>query len=280
MTALQGRIEPGTVANVLQYLALGRASGRLTLVHEAALQGHVWFDAGRVVCVEARPFRDASALGALLAWDEGRFAFRDGEAPPLRSMDDEVEVLLLKAARRPERLRPALAAAQLGPDAVLAAARSDESVTVVEASTHAPPGEVLLSLAALHLWRRLDGASSLRQLAEAGGRGVDELVAAAGELMDHGLAEFAWLVVADPRFAEELAREAVDLVGPVGAVIVEDAFHALGLQPHALPVEAVDELLAELGRSFPGVAVSEFMWRAEALRDLFALEPAPLERAR
>lgn len=275
MTALQGRIETGTVANVLQYLALSRADGCLALLHPEPLQGHVYFDAGRVVFIEAKPFHDVAALAALLAWDSGRFVFRPGVSAPRRTLDQEVELLLVQASRHIDS-SAALDGAFLGEDAVLAAAKGRRglpSATDDQLFAAAPVAdEVMLSLEALNLWRRLDGVNSLRQLATTGGRPVPELVGAAHELMEHGLAEFVSLVVADPRFAQELSREAIDLLGPVGAVVVEDAFFDLGLAPDALPVGAVDELIAELGRAFPASGRDEFLRRVAELRGLFALD--------
>lgn len=277
MTVLHGQVEPGTVANVMQYLALSRATGRFTVVDQGSLHGDVYFEEGLVVAVEARPFRDLAALAVMLSWEGGSFTFRRGVPAPRRSMRQEVELLLLQVSRR-----PGLAAAQpadslLGQDAVLAPS-SGEGAQLSDDQFYAHAGEeLLLSLSALHLWRRLDGVSSLSQLAAAGGRPVDELVAAAHELVEHQLADFVSLQVADPRFARELVREAIDLLGPVGEVVVEDAFFALGLSPDSLPVGQVDELFEELARGFPWRFRAEFMRRASALRSLFALEPPAAE---
>lgn len=274
MTALQGRIESGTVANVLQYLALSRADGCLALLHPEPLQGHVYFEAGRVVFIEAKPFNDVAALAALLAWDDGRFTFRPGVSAPRRTLDQDVELLLVQASRYIDSSGPD--GAFLGEDAVLAAAKGRRGLASAadEQLFAAAPvaDEVMLSLEALNLWRRLDGVNSLRRLATTAARPVGELVRAAHELMEHGLAEFVSLVVADPRFAQELTREAVDLLGPVGAVVVEDAFFELGMAPEALPVGAVDDLIAELGRAFPASGRDEFLRRVTQLRDLFALD--------
>src|SRR5690554_7338353 len=56
---------------------------------------------------------------------------------------------------------------------------------------------------------------------------------------DHDLASYVSLKVADPRFVQELEREAVDLLGPVGEVVIEDALLELGLVAESLPISAV-----------------------------------------
>src|SRR5690606_21189570 len=134
---------------------------------------------------------------------------------------------------------------------------------------------VSLSLSALDLWRRLDGVNSLRQLAATAGRPVDGVVAAARELLDNALVDYVSLVVADPRFAQELAREAVDLLGPVGEIVVEDALYELGLSVDTVPVGMVDELVQLLEVAFDNpFSRTEFQRRVSELRRLFALEPS------
>ncbi len=146
---------------------------------------------------------------------------------------------------------------------------------LAEAQSAAPaaPDTVSLSLSALDLWRRLDGNSSLRQLAAEAGRPVDAFVRAANELFDNALVDYVSLVVADPRFAQELAREAVDLLGPVGEIVVEDALYELGLTVDTIPVGKVDELVQLLEIAFDNpFSRAEFLRRVRELRQLFALE--------
>lgn len=263
------------MGNVLQYLALSRATGRLTVTSRGSLQGSVFLQEGEVVFIEAKPFRDLGALAAMLSWDSGSFVFKRDVAAPRQSMRQQVELLLLQVSRRPALGMSEPPPSQLGKDAVLAAASGEGMYKLADDQFYADAeGEVLLSLGALHLWRKLDGASSLGQLAAVAGQRVDDLVAAALELMEHRLATFVSLRVADPRFVEELKREAIDLLGPVGEVVVDDALFELGLVHDSLPVSSVEELLAELERTFPWRLRNEFMRRAAALRTMYSLDPS------
>lgn len=280
MSTLRGQIEPGTVGNIMQYLALSRADGRLTLINRGAQQGNVYFEAGVVVCIEAKPFRDLAALSAMLAWEGGSFVFRRDVAPPRRTMAQEVDLLLLQVSWRPAAQAERPVYLQLGKDAVLAAASGDGVQQLTDDQFYADAGgEVLLSLGALHLWRKLDGLNSLGQIAVASDRPVEDVVASAHELLEHDLADYVSLRVADPRFVHELMREAVDLLGPVGEVVIEEALIELGLVAESLPVSAVEELFTELGSSFPWRLRSEFMRRAAALRVMYALDAAQLGRS-
>ncbi|HEX7039009.1 MAG TPA: DUF4388 domain-containing protein [Trueperaceae bacterium] len=305
MTSLSGRLGPGALADLLQYMALSRASGCLLLRHPQQRQAYVYLESGRVVFVDARPLHDVAALSELLGWQDGRFAFRAGVPSPRRTLDMPMEALLLEAARRADE--PANGA--VDPDSVLTAV-SGEPADPPRSSLAGPlardaygdgpfgpvrvlgevgdaylgvgvaaPESVSLSLAALHLWRRLDGVSSLRQLAAASGRPLAEVVAAGDELLGCGLARFESVAVADPRFPQELAREAVDLLGPVGAIVVEDALYELGLSADAVPVGRVGELVAAIESAFGDAAArQEFARRAAELRDMFALDPVPAGR--
>ena len=306
MTSLSGRLAPGALADLLQYLALSRASGCLLLRHPQRRQAYVYLENGRVVFVDARPLYDVAALSELLGWNDGRFAFRPGVAAPRATIDVATERLLLEATRRADEPVPGA----VDPDTVLCAlsgdapaARREERATTLAGGAHddgpfgpvrmlgevgdageqvgarAAPESVSLSLAALHLWRRLDGASSLRELSSALGRPLSEVVEAAAELLDSGLAAFVAVAVADPRFPRELAREAVDLLGPVGEIVVEDALYELGLSPDAVPVGRVDELVQAIEAAFgDSPARAEFARRAAELRELFALDPVPAGR--
>lgn len=305
MTSLHGRIEEGVLPNLLQYLSLSQASGCLMLRHPQQLHANVYVDKGRVVFVDAKPLYDLAALAALLRWADGRFAFRPGVRPPRNTLTSSTETLLLQATQKADEI--AGSGDGVDADSVLMAViqGSDHMagglgygveggagggyefgpVTLlgdpVSGAGARPPvpssvvDTVSLSLAALDLWRRLDGASSLRQLAMAAGRPVADLERAAKELLDNALVDYVSLVVADPRFAQEIAREAVDLLGPVGEIVVEDALYELGVNVDTIPVGMVDELVQLLEVAFDNpFSRAEFLRRVSELRRLFALEPS------
>lgn len=265
MSTLNGRLGDGVVANVLQYLALSRATGCLAIVHAERRQGRIYVEEGSVVHVEARPLYDLPALAALLGWRDGRFAFRPGEAPPRKSMKRNADTLLLEASHLVDTAESAQSVPSAAAD------------TVLRVATRPDQGEsVMLSLGALHLWRCVDGLRSLRELAVVTGTPLDQTMAAAQELMDHGLVEFASLAVADPRFVREVGREVVDLLGPFGSIVVEDALIDLGVSAETLPVGMVEEFLGEVARSIQSLdRRAEFTRRAGELRRLFALDARP-----
>lgn len=304
MTSLHGRIEEGVLPNLLQYLSLSQASGCLMLRHPKRLHANVYVEQGRVVFVDAKPLYDLAALAALLHWNDGRFAFRPGVKAPRNTLTSSTETLLLKASQKADEIS-GNGDDGIDADSVLMAVTHDKKqagsgladaggaaqggyefgpVTLLGDPVYAAggsvkavarsPDTVSLSLAALDLWRRLDGSSSLRQLAASAGHPVQDFVHAAKELLDNALVDYVSLVVADARFARELAREAVDLLGPVGEIVVDDALYELGVGVDTIPVGMVDELVRLLESAFDNAfSRAEFLRRVSELRRLFALEP-------
>jgi hypothetical protein len=95
VNALQGRLGPGVLAHLLQYLAQHAAAGRLTVHADAAGVGHVYLGRGRVTHVDVDGVTGLPALARLLAWDRGRFAFEVGVVAPAASIDLPVDQALL-----------------------------------------------------------------------------------------------------------------------------------------------------------------------------------------
>ena len=170
---------------------------------------------------------------------------------------------------------------QSDPHATVAAAVHPHGPAAAVVPVSSNDETVALSLSALLLYRRLDGQLSLRQHSGELNREPQELVRAGRELLEAGLAEYVTLVVADSRFVVELAREAVDLLGPVGEIVVEDALYDMGLSGDTLPVNSIDELVHELSSAFKNAFTrADFLRRVTELRRLFALEPTEPGRTR
>lgn len=261
VSALHGQIEEGVLANLLQYLSLSQATGCLTLRHPDRRQGNVFLERGRVVFVDAKPLYDIGALSTLMRWDDGRFSFRTGVQPPRRTLKDSTETLLLEASHQTDVEDRVGAPALIGADTVL-----------VPRSLGRDESTVSLSLAALHVWRALDGDHSLMEIASAADLPVTVVVAGATELMQREVAEYAVVPMVDPAFIDGLVREAVDIIGPVAEVLVEEAFYDLGLSEEALAVSAVDELIMELASQFRRSDWQlEFLRRAERLRQVYGV---------
>ncbi len=263
MSALHGELEEGVLANLLQYLSLSQASGCLTLRHAERMQGNLFLEGGRVVFVDARPLQDLAALSWLMTWDAGRFTFKAGVQPPRRTLTNSTETLLLEASQRADEAAGSGRArlAPVDPDAVLwARALGPEESTVP------------VSLSALHVWRNLDGIRSLRDVAVLCGLPLPAVLNGAGELLAEALVEYAAVPLVADGFVHELTRETVDILGPVGEVVVEDALWELGLSWEGLAVSSIDELVDELAAQFRRTEWQrDFLARVERLRQRYGV---------
>jgi len=260
VSALHGDIEEGVLANLLQYLALSQASGCLSLRHPARARGDVYLEGGRVVYVDADPHFDVAGLTELMRWQRGTFRFRPGVDAPRRTLTDSTERLLLEASHRCDTEPTGSSSAPLDGPTVLV--------------PHASPvdGHTLVSLSALHVWRALDGAISLADLAEASGLPLHVVVGGADELVRRGLAAPADQVLVDRAFVEELTREAVDILGPVAEILVEDAVFDLGLEHGPLALTALDDLVTAVAMQFRRSDWQlDFLQRIERIRHDYGL---------
>jgi hypothetical protein len=103
VNALQGRLGPGVLAHLLQYLAQHAAAGRLTVHADAAAVGpagapgvgQVYLGRGRVPHVDVDGAVGVPALARLLSWERGRFAFEVGVVSPAATVDLPVDRVLL-----------------------------------------------------------------------------------------------------------------------------------------------------------------------------------------
>lgn len=95
VNALQGRLGPGVLAHLLQYLAQNAAAGRLAVVGDGIGAGAVYLARGRVAHVELGGIVGVPALAHMLAWEHGRFAFQVGVVPPATTVDLPTDRLLL-----------------------------------------------------------------------------------------------------------------------------------------------------------------------------------------
>lgn len=95
VNALQGRLGPGVLAHLLQYLAQNAAAGRLAVVGDGVGAGAVYLARGRVAHVELGGIVGVPALAHMLAWEHGRFAFQVGVVPPTTTVDLPTDRLLL-----------------------------------------------------------------------------------------------------------------------------------------------------------------------------------------
>jgi DNA-binding transcriptional ArsR family regulator len=260
VNALQGQLSEGVLANLLQYFQLNQSSGCLTLRHLHGLQGLVYFEEGRVTHIDSPPLMDIPALSVLLTWEEGRFSFRSGVATPNHTLKLSTESLLLEASYRADIVKSS-EGGLITPDSVWQGAPlgGDQSTVAV-------------SLRAIHLLQHIDGERSLDELSLRTGLAIDSVMEATRELYRHGLIARVQVPMLDRGFLAALTRATVDIMGPMGEIVVEDALFDLGLRREAVPEHALTDLLAELSTQFRDQRWRQrFLEKVEMLRHRFGL---------
>jgi hypothetical protein len=234
--ALQGQLEEGVLANLLQYLSLNNATGSLQLRHVHGHMGEVFFHAGRVVHVVSGTQVDIMALSILLTWTEGEFSFRSGVAAPEKTIKLAVESLLLEASYQVDVNQ--LEQNRIDADTILLPRSLDKH------------NSVALSLRALHLLRHLDGKSSLVSVAEKLNVPLTEVLSTAEELLQQSLVDFSNTPTVSAKFMGELNQLVVDIMGPMAEIVIDDALYDLGLRADFLPEHSLSELLQEIRSQF------------------------------
>lgn len=243
MNTLQGQLNDGVLANLLQYLSMNSVSGCLTVRHPDGAHAYVFLEAGRPVHISLGKSghsgiqTDTEALSVLLTWQTGRFDLRDKVAPPVRSISKGLDMLLLEAAQQADET--------IRDKGILLHAESVLRARGVRTQRDHITDHVVVSIAALQLMQHLDGVNTLADVARLTGMPLASVLGAAQELHQQGLVLLNTTRV-DPGFLRDLTGLLVDLVGPMGEIILEDTLLDLGFDKTNVPARAIGELLTEL----------------------------------
>ena len=238
---LSGQLSEDVLGNLLQYLSLNLASGCLQVRRSPTQQSEVFFEQGKVVHVGTGTKKGVQALALLMTWNTGSFQFRAGVAAPERTINLQLDSLLLEAAYNADMA--ALSAEQTVSDLL------SENVVLV---ANTPPAEstVSLSLRAVLLLRHLDSKTTLFELADRMAVDMSEVLTTAGELVTLNLASVAASPVISTDFVREMTQLVIDIMGPMGEIVVDDAVYDLGLEQNAIPESSLSELLTEIKAQF------------------------------
>jgi Domain of unknown function (DUF4388) len=229
--SLQGTLHEGGLVNTVQYLAMNKGTGCLTVRHAQGEQGQLYVEAGQVVHVTLGSHRDVRAMAMLLEWQEGNYMFRP-ETILTRTMRSSIERLLLEAVMYNDVSK------QKGhnpfyEDSILTA-RPLQKDQVVE-----------VSIRAVQLLPQLDGLRTLGEIARSVHVDFVEVLSAANELHQQGLTDHRAITISSD-FTDSLKSLVVNIMGPMGEIVVEDALYTLGVSSQAVPQRVIPALLRDL----------------------------------
>ena len=163
MAIMQGDLAEYPVPDLLQFIHASRKQGQLILESPAvARPAGVFFSGGELVHAYCPPVIGVPALYQLLAWQQGRFAFLKGAAPPERTIHDDLQNLILEGLRRLDEFR------------VFEAHLPPFDTALHLALDQAASDEIRLTHAEWRLLSQVNGRRTLADLLEASGRPPDE----------------------------------------------------------------------------------------------------------
>jgi Domain of unknown function (DUF4388) len=228
---LQGPLSKGVLVNVTQYLAMNQSTGCLTLRRPQGEQGQLYVEAGYVVHVALGGHQDVRATALLLEWQEGSYTFRPN-VTTLATMRSSLERLLLEAVMYAD-VSKKKGHYPFYEDSILTAKllQKDQVVKV--------------SLRAVQLLPQLDGLRTLGEIAKALRLELSDVLGAANELYQQQLADNRASTLSSD-FITSLKALLVNLMGPIGEIVVDDALYTLGVTTQALPKRVIPTLLRDL----------------------------------
>lgn len=234
---MQGQLAEDTLPNLLQYLAMNAATGTLFLRHPKGMQGSVFFNKGAVVHIKLGAQQDVPALAALLSWPQGRFAFRKATALSERTVNSPLDKLLLEAAHLADTHKRS-------------GGRLFSEHTVFVANSVPNQQRVAMTVLAVQLLRQIDGVHTLGEVAQRMNLAFDKVLIAAEELYGQAVIQPVAVAPVHPGFIPDLTKLIVNIMGPMGEIVVEDALYDLQLSSEDLPRSRVNDLLGELRAQF------------------------------
>jgi len=95
---LVGGLETMDLPEILQFLALGQKSARISLATSDG-EGDVWMASGNIVHASCGTLTGEQALFLMLGWCDGRFRINHGVAAPTRTIEGDTMSVLLEGLR-------------------------------------------------------------------------------------------------------------------------------------------------------------------------------------
>jgi Domain of unknown function (DUF4388) len=263
---LQGALDEGVLANLLQYFAAIDATGCLSVHSTIKGTGKVYVNKGRPVHAHQGSLIGVQAVAAMLMLI-GEFEFEGDVTTSKRSIETTMEALLLSATLELDDvvLTPRTlietenSTGKLSPKAVLKSVMQPDFNEKIE-----------MPLSAIWLLPLINGRDSLEDIAKKEGRSLEVTVKSAEVLTRLCIA-----VVAEPEqhqvseaFLIDLVGQLNFLLGPVGEVMVQDTLDDFNVPFGKLPENIVPKLLKRLFSQLEGSEQRQkFTLMARKLRD-------------
>lgn len=235
MDELNGRIEKNKIANLLQYLQMNDSNGCLSLNHPQGTQAYIFIEQGKPVHISlGKPGTqglktDVEALALIFSWGKGRYSFKENIPSPVKTIQINLGKLLMSASVTVDERNRNGNKMLFGGSILLAQNNTDES----------------LDHLSKNILSQLDGIVNLEEVAEKLDEPLDKVVAAAEELQAKGQIDIKVATLTSD-FLPELEHIVVNIMGPIGGVVVDDILAGFGISDKKIPVRIIEDFLQEI----------------------------------
>jgi hypothetical protein len=232
---LRGNLTKLPLLDILSLLSLRRQTGRLEL-ENGSQSGEIYLTDGNLVHSVTGAQEGEAAIYTMMSWLQGDFNFIPDADAPEESITTHTEQLLLEGARRVEEwadIKKAIPSTNV----------------VFKFSPSGSPDAVSLEPNEWQVLTQVNGARSVTEIAGVLGRDEFTVAKVLYGLISAGLLEVGEKPAASPQtivtsnFFASLNEEIVEILGPLGPMVIADEIDALGETQESFPRTKVAELV-------------------------------------
>lgn len=235
---LRGNLTQLPLLDILSLLSSRGQTGRLELKN-GAQTGEIYLIDGNLVHAEIGPHVGEVAIYTLMGWLQGDFNFEPDAVAPEDSLTTTTEQLLLDGARRVEEwgdIKKVIPSTNV----------------VFKFSAGGSPSTVNLQPNEWQVLTQVNGARTVAEIAEEMGRDEFSVAKVLYGLNSAGLLIEGEKPAAPPRatvngnFFASLSDEVLDILGPLGPMVIEEVVDALGETLDSFPRDKVARLVEQV----------------------------------
>ncbi len=232
---LRGNLKQLSLLDILRMLSTGSRSGLLEIT-QAGKSGEIYLEMGNIVHAVTGTQIGDSGVYTLMGWMEGDFIFTPNVPAPEKSIFTPSDQLLLEAARQAEQW-----------DDIKGIISSTDAVFNISPSGSA--NTVSLKPLEWQVLAQINGERSVIEIGEILGLHEFEVAKIVYSLTIAGLmheitdAKATYRDIVDETFFINLSDAFIDVMGPMGPVIIDDEIRMLGEDRTAFPQDKAAELV-------------------------------------
>lgn len=267
LSALEGQLEKGKTANLLQYLQMNEASGCLSLSHPQGARAYIFLEKGEPVHISlGKPGTkglktDSEALALIFTWGKGQYVFQNDISSPIQTINANLSSLLMSASVKLDEQK------RNGNNLLFGGSILVSDRIVLDSS-----GNLNLSILATRVLSQLDGISNLEEIADNLEEPLEEIIQVAEDLQSRLLAS-AKVATINQGFLSELEHLVTNIMGPIGGIVVDDVLYRFGILDKKVPVRSLEEIILEISNELKNKSWrNDFEGKSQILLNKYGLK--------